>query len=135
MTVMNSFEYVKMREIEYHADKKAQVMAEDLLEKRAMAVGHIVGKKTSSSPYEGAQVALINEKTWVVIGPNMRWSGWIEYLSLDDLSCPIVITTNVVSKTALDRIMKSFVTIEGIHDLDLFLYQMEQINGNVVYPQ
>jgi hypothetical protein len=103
--------------------------------KKVFAVGSIQGKATETSPFEGAQVALINEETWAVIGPNVRWSGLIEYLSLDDLSCPIVITTNVASKTAFDRIMKSFVTIEGIHDLDLFLHQMEQIDGNVVYPQ
>jgi len=102
--------------------------------KRLFAVGRIEGKETETSPYQDAHVALINETTWSVIGSHKQWSGLLETLSLDELECPIVITTKIVSKTAFDRIMKSFVTIEGIHDLDLFLHQMEQIGGNVIYP-
>lgn len=102
--------------------------------KRMFVVGKVEGKDTDTSPFEGAQVALINEDTWCVIGSHKRWSGLIETLSLEQLTCPVVITTEIIGKNTYDRLLKSFVTIEGIHDLDRFLYSMELIGGNVVYP-
>jgi hypothetical protein len=102
-----------------------------VIEKRMFAVGRIEGKETDPSPFEGAQVALINEDTWCVIGPNKRWSGTIDTLSLSELDCPIVITTEIAKKNILDRLIKLYVTIEGIHDLDRFLHQVELIGGVV----
>jgi len=102
--------------------------------KHMFAVGQIMGKETESSPFVSAQVALINDKDWCVIGVNKRWSGMIENLSLSELTCPIVITTGIIAKNTLDLMIRSYVTIEGIHDLDMFLHQMEQIGGNVIYP-
>jgi hypothetical protein len=102
--------------------------------KKILTVGRIEGRMTETSPYAGAQVALINEETWCVIGPNKRWSGAFEHLDMSKLDCPIVITTGIDAKNTLNRLLKSFVTIEGIHDLDLFLHEMEKIGGNVTYP-
>ena len=102
--------------------------------KHTFAVGQIVGRETEASPYAGAQVALINDKDWCVIGVNKRWSGMIEHLDIAALDCPIVITTKIDAKNTLNLMIRSFVTIEGIHDLDLFLHQLEKIGGNVIYP-
>jgi hypothetical protein len=99
------------------------------------AVGKVDAEAVNTSPFAGAQVALINDKAWCVIGSHKQWSGLLENLNLDELACPIVLTKSVISITAFDRIMKSFVSIEGVHDIDLFLHQMEQIGGNVIYPQ
>lgn len=103
------------------------------LNKKVMAVGKLAGQ-AETSPYSGAQVALVNDETFAIIGPNKRWTGMLAALDLSALDCPIVITTEIDAKNTFDRLLKSFVTIEGIHDLGLFLYQMEWIGGNVVYP-
>ena len=57
-----------------------------------------------------------------------------ETLEIENVSCPIVITTNILAENTLDHLLKSFVTVEGIHDLDLFLVQLERIGGIVLYP-
>lgn len=102
--------------------------------KKVLAVGKIEGRETETSPYAGTQVALINKDTFCLIGPFKRWTGTFEHLDMSKLDCPIVITTGIDAENTFDRLLKSFVTIEGIHDLGLFLYQMERIGGNVTYP-
>jgi hypothetical protein len=105
------------------------------MKKKILAVGRITGQEIEPSPYTGAHVALINDETFCVIAPNKRWTGMLEHLDMSKLSCPIVITTSIDAKNTFDRLLKSFVTIEGIHDLTLFLHQMEKIGGNVVRPE
>ena len=102
--------------------------------KKVLTVGRIEGREAETSPYSGTQVALINKDTFCLIGPNKRWTGTFEHLDMSELDCPIVITSGIDAKNTFDRLLKSFVTIEGIHDLGLFLYQMERIGGNVTYP-
>lgn len=131
---MNSFTYEKIRELGFEVEKETQAKTADMVERRAIAAGFIKDRSTDTSPFKGAQVLLINEDTWWAVGPNKRWSGMIETLELENVKCPIVITTNILAKNVLERLLKSFITIEGIHDLGLFLSQLELIGGNVIYP-
>jgi len=57
-----------------------------------------------------------------------------ESLEIEKVDCPIVITKDILAKDTYHHLLKSFVTVEGIHDLDLFLVQLERIGGIVLYP-
>ena len=106
--------------------------------KRLFTAGWTRGKDTKISPFTGAQVALINEDTWSVIGPNKRITGLIGALDLNELTrtitCPIVITTRIKHRSVVERVLRAYVTIEGLRDMDGFIAKMELLGGNVVYP-
>ncbi len=101
-------------------------------EKRILATG--VYTPDANEALMNPQIMLVNEKDWVVIAPNLRMSGLIQTLSMEDFDCPVVLTTDIKDKGLLNRLIKNFVTIEGVHDLDLFIYRLEQIGGIVSYP-
>jgi hypothetical protein len=102
--------------------------------KYAFAIGVIGGRDTDVSPFKNAQVLLIDKNMWYAIGPNKRWAGLIESLEIQDVNCPIVFTTKNIAKNTWEHLLKSFITVEGIRDLDLFLGQLERIGGIVIYP-
>ncbi|MGB3973410.1 MAG: hypothetical protein WBL58_04565 [Peptococcia bacterium] len=102
--------------------------------KYTFAVGAVEGRSADVSPFTGIQVLLINAHFWYAIGPNKRWSGLNESLEIEKVDCPIVITKDILAKDTYHHLLKSFVTVEGIHDLDLFLVQLERIGGIVLYP-
>ena len=104
--------------------------------KYTFAVGAVEGRSADVSPFTGIQVLLINAHFWYAIGPNKRWSGLNESLEIEKVDCPIVITKDILAKDTYHHLLKSFVTVEGIHDLDLFLVQLERVKAfKEIYSQ
>jgi hypothetical protein len=112
----------------------AEKVMEKVTKKRVMAVGVYTPESEVEEIGTNPQIMLVNEKDWVMIAPYVRQSGLMETLSLEHVDCPIVLTTEIKEKGVMQRLIRNFVTIEGVHDMDLFIYRLEQLGGIVQYP-
>jgi len=101
-------------------------------QKRLIAVGQM-GKAVKTVVFE-PQIALVNDRNWAIIAPYMQRSGLIGTLSLEDINCPTVLTTGIIAKNTLDKLIRSYVSIEGVKNVRRFIHELEQIGGIVNYP-
>lgn len=99
--------------------------------KRVVAVGvDLTGAAASKPDLSWAQIALINKEDWSVIGSYQRISGLLDSISLEGLTCPIVLTTGI-PKSSLGRIIANRASIAGINDVNAMVRELEEVGGVV----
>lgn len=88
---------------------------------------------TASESRPWAQIALVNEISWCIIGRYRQDTGLMNTLSMNNLRCPVVLTTGV-PRTAKTRIFKQYVDISGVFDVDAMIRDLVNAGGVVSYP-
>lgn len=78
------------------------------------------------------QIALKNQASWAVIGPYWRETGMTN-VQMPAVSCPIVDTCHAKSED-VTKIVKRFVEIEGVKDVDLFITELMAIGCVMTIP-
>jgi len=105
-----------------------QMTDQAVINRRVIATGQIIGKNTELAPMAGAQIALINEETWCIIGPKKRISGLHSTLAPELINCPTVLTTDI-PRAAKQRILKAHVSIDGVDDVDAMVADLVNVGG------
>jgi hypothetical protein len=82
--------------------------------------------------YQQAQIALINEMSWAVIGPYWRYSGMND-IEMPIVACPIV-DTRPVAWPVVEKIVKRHIEIEGIQNVDLFITELLNVGCALAIP-
>jgi hypothetical protein len=82
--------------------------------------------------YQTAQIGLINEMSWAVIGPYWRYSGLTE-IEMPTVACPIV-DTRPIPWPVVEKIVKRHVEIEGIQNMDLFITELLNVGCTLAIP-
>lgn len=83
--------------------------------------------------YDWAQIALVNEINWCIIGPYIQATGLLDTLSFENVQCPVVLTTDIprITKT---RIFKQYVAFSGVSNIDGMISDLVEAGGVVSYP-